>query len=642
MKIRLIELKVRTRRTVEQIKFSPAVTFLHGPIGRGKSTVARLVDYCFGGELERTPAIQSEFLSAELHVAFGSSICTLERAASDTQSVRASWTAPKGEVGSVNAPFSAQEQPIWAEDVFNLSDLIFRLCGVSPIKVRKRSRDPDSSLVRLSFRDIWWYCYLEQGHLDSSFFRLEDVFRGRKSQDAMRFFTGLHSERLSQLEADLFRAIDQQRGKREAVGQIRAFMLQFGWGTSLDLEAELGIAERAKETAEALRAELEQTRRATTHPTDNLRVELRRHGSEIQDLEVAILESRQAVLEQVALRAELITAKTKSNRVEKAGQILEGVHFERCPECGTDIAERQMPADHCQLCGSHTTTQQEATSVELEALRRDLNERIDQIADSIARRQRELSKSERQLVELRIRKQTLDKQLQLELSRYDSAYVESIRTTEREIATYTERVRSLHRLRQMPLAIGNLEEEAGAIQGEIDRLRSEAAAERDRLKAADENVMVLSAEFKRILLAVSFPGMSEQDDVIIDPRNWAPVVVHGEQVWGFWDTGSGGKKTLFNVCYALALHRVAVQRGMPVPDLLLIDSPTKNISDDENPELVRALYDEIYSLAVERDIQFLLIDSDFVEPGVQIAEMTHRRMAGTEDAPSLISYYSGP
>lgn len=84
------------------------------------------------------------------------------------------------------------------------------------------------------------------------------------------------------------------------------------------------------------------------------------------------------------------------------------------------------------------------------------------------------------------------------------------------------------------------------------------------------------------------------------------------------------------------------KKDMPVPNLLLIDSPTKNISDDENPELVRALYEEIYSLAVERDIQFLLIDSDFVEPGVQIADMSHRRMAGTKDAPSLISYYSGP
>ena len=86
--------------------------------------------------------------------------------------VRVSWTTQTGAADSIGAPLAAQDTPIWSDDVFNLSDLIFRLCGVAPIKVRKRTRDPDSNLIRLSFRDVWWYCYLEQAHLDSSFYRL--------------------------------------------------------------------------------------------------------------------------------------------------------------------------------------------------------------------------------------------------------------------------------------------------------------------------------------------------------------------------------------------------------------------------------------------------------------------------------------
>lgn len=147
------------------------------------------------------------------------------------------------------------------------------------------------------------------------------------------------------------------------------------------------------------------------------------------------------------------------------------------------------------------------------------------------------------------------------------------------------------------------------------------------------------------MISVGFPGVSEDDDVVLDPRNWKPIVVHGEQEWGFWDTGSGGKKTLFNVCYALAVHEVAQERELPVPNVLIIDSPTKNISDDENPELVRSLYREIYRLAATRNgtgIQFLLIDSDLVEPQMELVEFSHRRMAGEPGAPRLISYYEGP
>ena len=222
MKIYLNNLLIRTRKTTEHVDFT-GITFLHGPVSTGKSTVARLIDYCFGGDLERTPALQQEFIAVELNVTLGIYDCVIERSADDNSTLRVSWSGPDGDVGSVNAPLKAQNSRLLEADVFNFSDLIFHLCGVTPIKVRKRSRDPESQLIRLSIRDVWNYCYIDQAHLDSSFFRLDDPFRSRKSQDAMRFFTGLHSDRLNQIDTQLMSAVDEQRTKREAVKQIRMF-----------------------------------------------------------------------------------------------------------------------------------------------------------------------------------------------------------------------------------------------------------------------------------------------------------------------------------------------------------------------------------------------------------------------------------
>lgn len=642
MDIHLRRLLVRTKRTAEVISFSE-VTFLHGPVGTGKSTVARLVDYCFGGELERTPAIQQEFVTAELAVRIGAHECIIERSGTDTQYVRVTWAAEGGDQ-SVNVPLAAQPDPILGDDVHNLSDLLFHLSGVMPIKVRKNARDPNAPLVRLSFRDIWAYCYLEQTHLDSSFFRLEDSFRGRKSQDAMRFFTGLHSERLSQLDGNLARTIEDQRVKRESVAQIRAFMMRFDLGSEIEMAGQLQEARLALNEASGRKVILEKTRSATTHPSDHLRVELRKLGEEISRIELAITENRETLGEQRALRAELITAKTKALRAEHAGHILEGIDYQRCPQCGTDVSERPRTEGGCHLCGSEKETERRSP-MQTEILRRDMNDRIDQIADSMTRRQREISRMERYLARETKRKAELDRQLQEELARYDSSFIESIREVEREVATWTERVRSLEQLRQMPEAITALEEEAGALEGKIETLRSALDGERARLRAADANIAAIEGAFKRTMLAVGFPGVSEDDEIVIDPRNWAPLVIHGEQEWGFWDAGSGGKKTLFNVCYALALHAVAIERDLPVPSLLIIDSPTKNISDEENPDLVRALYDEVYRLAGglgERGIQLLLIDSDLVDPRVELGGFLERRIAGDAEAPALISYYSGP
>jgi TolA-binding protein len=638
MKVRLRHLVVRTRKTVERIDFSEAVTFLHGPVSTGKSTVARLVDYCLGGDLERTPAIQQEFIAVDLALVLGKYECMIERGAEDTQGVRVTWSGSGDDRGSAYAPFSATNVRLLDADVYNFS-------GVIPIKVRQRSRDPDSPVVRLSIRDIWWYCYLDQAHLDSSFFRLEDPFRGRKSQDAMRFFTGLHSERLSMLDAEVMRAIDEQRAKREAVQQIRSFMARFDLGSELDIEGQREITLKHLKEAESKRAELERTRSAQIHPTDDLRNELRNLSTQIESTRQALEETSSSISEQRALRAEFITAKTKAERVDRAGRILEGAGFQRCPECGTDISNRPDTDWECRLCCSPSRSIASATPVELEVLRRDLNERIDQIEDAIRRREGAVARMRKQLTLAKDRKVSLDKQLQEELARYDSAFVEDIRGAERVVATLIERLRSLKRLQRMPEAVSALEFEAGALQGEIDRLHTAVAEERNRLRAADENVSAIAAEFKRVMLAVFFPGVSEDDKVVIDPRDWKPWVTHGLQQWDFWDAGSGGKKTLFNVCYALAVHSVAVERGMPVPDVLIIDSPTKNISEEENPELVRALYAEIYRLAGRsngRTLQFLLIDSDFVAPHFAMPAFSERRMAGEAGAPSLIPYYEGP
>jgi hypothetical protein len=644
MKIKLERLFIETRKTREIIEFSELITFVYGPVGKGKSTLARLIDYCFGGNLENTPAIQQEFVSVILHARIGNYKCILERGATDGSSVRISWFESEKINRSVNAPLQAQAEPIIPNsELYTLSDIIYFLCGIEPIKVRQRSRDADSPLIRLSFRDLWRYCYLEQMHLDSSFFRFEDPFRGRKSQDAMRFFTGLHSERLSQLETELMKAMDEQRAKRGAVKQIREFMKQFSLGSENEIINQLQEMETQLSNAKLRKTELHKKRSIQIHPTDSLREAILLLGEQIFQLKIAIDDSNEIVNEQRMLHSELITAKIKNERLVQAGMLFDDVNFVNCPACGAKIQATEH-SDCCSLCGNIESEHVLEAQIDNDSLRKDLNIRIDELYDSIKRREMEILKSKKQLDKLLGDKARLDIQLQEDLSNYDSAIVEEIRYVDKIIATFEERIVSLNKLRSMPQAINKLEEDAGALQGTIDILRTELENERNRLSEADAIVKKIADEFKRLMLNIKFPGVYVDDQVVIDPRNWKPEVIHGETAWSFWDTGSGGKKTLFNVCYALAIHSIASKCNLPVPSILIIDSPTKNISEDENPELVKSLYIEIYQLALESygSLQFILIDSDYVAPTIELPDFKLRYMAGTEEAPSLISYYDGP
>jgi hypothetical protein len=174
MNITFSTLTLQCRKSREILNFSPQISYFHGQISAGKSSIMRLIDHCLGGDLEYTPAISQELVSVELSARIGSYEVLFERQAKGSNQIQITWQNEEGRTGSVLAPIQAGARPIWEEDIYNLSDLIFYLTGLTPIKVRKRKHDEDSELVRLSFRDMMWYCYLDQDHLDSSFYRLED------------------------------------------------------------------------------------------------------------------------------------------------------------------------------------------------------------------------------------------------------------------------------------------------------------------------------------------------------------------------------------------------------------------------------------------------------------------------------------
>lgn len=647
MNIRLIELSVRTRQSTETLPLSAGVTFIHGPVSTGKSTVGRLIDYCLGGDLERTPALRSEFVSAQLMATLGAFQVQFERGAEDRSGVRVTWSDEQGRSESVNAPLAAEATPILGEDVFNLSDLIFKLCGTEPIRVRKSKMDPDSPLVRLGFRDVMWYCYLQQDLLDSSFFRMEDPFKRLKSRDVMRFVTGLHSDRMNDLDGRLAKAVNTQRSKRETVTQLRQFMDRFRMGSELDVAEQTQQVRNELNDATRERNQIDEAQAAETHAVDPLREQLRLLSGEINRIRSAVEDLGQRIQQQESLRAELITTKIKAERAGEASRVLGDVDFACCPRCGSRIDRNRYALENlCCLCGNTPETRNAQTASELEALRRDVNDRIDDLADSIQRHTLERERQQRALKRVISDKSRLDRVLAEELARYDSAFVARIRVAESRVAALTERLAALDRLAELPAAVTALEQEAGQLQGEIDVLRSALADEKRRLVDADVNIRRTADAFLAIMREVGFPGVYDGDRVQLDPRNWMPYIIHGDQDWTFFDAGSGGKKTLFNVCYALAVHRVAAENDLPLPTFLIVDSPTKNISQDENPELVTALYRAIYALASRegRRVQFLLIDSDLVEPDVAVLPaigFQHRRMASGDDSP-LISYYVGP
>ena len=106
-----------------------------------------------------------------------------------------------------------------------------------------------------------------------------------------------------------------------------------------------------------------------------------------------------------------------------------------------------------------------------------------------------------------------------------------------------------------------------------------------------------------------------------------------------------GKRRCLNVALLLLLHRLATELGAPLPNLLIVDSPMKTISERENREQFQGFYEMLYALKIEElsGTQIIVIDKEFSAPhsSLRIEIQSRHMRPGDRENPPLIPYYDG-
>ncbi|MGD0158050.1 MAG: AAA family ATPase [Terracidiphilus sp.] len=646
MKLTVNSLTLNCRGGVEYLEFNRQLNFFHGEMSAGKSSIGSLIDYCLGGRLERTPALASELVSVKMEAEIEQVTAVFERVLTDISNVQVSWKLPDETLQSASLPIKAGQSPVVDDDVFGLSDLILRFLDLPILKARKRTADADSDLVRLSFRDIAEFLYLEQPHLDSDFFLLALPIRMEKSKDALNFFAGYMSERLNHLQQQLQELRLQQRSMRDTAKRIEEFLRQFEFESVERLQGEIKSLEDQISSDEEELAHLKHGFAPETTVAEEDRQRMRALNQEVDSLSNANREINQRISEQEALIAELISLKFKLTRATSATALLEGVAFENCPVCGASTTSGETAIESCYLCKSPAASAHAAISAEI--YRQDIDDRIDDLKQSVQRHKRALQRNENMLQNTRRNRSGLESALAQQAGDYETEYAARSRHYERRIAGAQERISLLERVKGMPRAVERIQRDADEISAELDKIRRQIEEEESHLSTAEENYRALERNYKKLLIAIGFPGVGEDDLVVINHRTLIPEIwTNGNEArkWTFFDAGSGGKKTLLKISFALALHQTAAERNLPVPHLLIIDSPMKNITPDINRDIFEHFYIQLYTLLSGplKEWQCFVIDQSYFPPSETSLSFSERLMTRHDpDHPPLISYYDGP
>ena len=207
----------------------------------------------------------------------------------------------------------------------------------------------------------------------------------------------------------------------------------------------------------------------------------------------------------------------------------------------------------------------------------------------------------------------------------------------------------LKKLELLTRKITDLEQRVHILAGEEQRIRSELKEARTRAERDTENLTRLKSLFLDCLLKARIPGFLASDVIEMKSPSFLPEVIPARSedlaVTSFSNLGSGGKKTLFKCCFAVAVHRLAVEIGALLPTLLIIDSPMKNISERENREQFEGFHRMLYDLSQSelKGTQFILIDKELSPPPkkFEVSFSARHMKPDDKDYPPLIRYYRG-
>lgn len=648
MNLYLVDSTFTFKQATEHIEWT-SFNYFYGQMGAGKSTIARLVDYCLGGDLVWTPALQSEFVAASLCVRINGSDLNLDREAHSNQ-VRARWKIGD-EFFEALVPARTPDGEIIPESGIEvLSDLIFHLAGKTPPKVRRSKLKEESELERLSIRDLLWYCYLDQDSIDSSFFELDfdaNPYKRLKSRDVLRFLVGFHQERVAELEAQLEKLRNERLRAEAGAGAIRDALSSSEIASEIELAAVRGRLEQdLKGVSDEIDDLRQRVRNLRSHAMNRLQKKARELGAKIFDLQEALEDLRQTLARDKAHKNELLSLGTRFRRSQSAKEVLGGAKFTDCPSCGQHLPDRS--SDLCALCGQLPA---EATTAGLDdqAAERDMNARVEELTELIDQHERHIGKTERDIRELEDEKSVVDTELTRASTNYDSAYLSSALETEKRRSSIQQQLLDLNKLEVLVRKIQELEERVHVLVGAEQKTRSELREARAKAEKDTINLTRLKELFLDCLLRAKIPGFLSNDVVEMRAPHFLPEIMPANAgdlaVTSFANLGSGGKKTLFKCCFAVAAHRLATEIGDILPTLLIIDSPMKNISERENREQFEGFHKMLYELSVSEleDTQFVLIDKEYYPPpatlGVDLS-VRHMKPDSDEDPP-LIRYYRG-
>lgn len=609
------ELVLVGRRKRYSIPFRTGLNIIYGDSATGKSSVLEAINYLFGSS---NFVFDDEIEEAVLYVMMAVRLNNVEFIIKrDIFDKRADIEVYASNLEGMGKVFPKKFSPTYDREGPDgyFSDFLLMALNMPVVEVRQAPTKPDSVMVRLSFRDVFKFCYLKQDDVGSKSLLGDGGFRGVKSKETFKYLFNLLDTALSDLQTELSSATAEKNRLEATYKAVSDFLRTVEVKDEFSLEESRVEIDKRRASA---KSELDRINNQIISGNESyaaLKDVLTTLSAKIAEAERDISDADQAIEKFLRLRNDY-QADIKKLKSIKTSQALIGqpVTTFSCPLCSSTVDLEEVKSIHDIDAADHVT--QEINSI---------NRRTKDIHDLLARERNKRELSQAELKAFVRDRNDARRMLDEEMSSAITPYLAERDTWSYEVAKSEEAYLSIERnikIRTQQKAIfqelENSIDRIGALNIKISEVRRSAPSISDVFQDLADALVA----FLRLI------QISDVRDVSIDSSSYLPVLRKRH----YRDTTSGGLRTILSIGHFLGILKMSVDRVSNHPGFLMVDTVGKyigktsarysdtNVKDDQkegvsDPKKYANLYNAMlelsaYAEAKDRGVQIIVVDND--------------------------------
>lgn len=600
------------------IPFNPGVNIIYGEEDSGKSSILELINYLLGSKkLDSYDELEQSVNYAILEVDLNNVRYCIKR---DILNYTKDIEVYLSSYDNIENVFPEKYIPKYndTEDGKFFSDFLLDALNFPRIKIKSSPSKDDSELQRLSFRDLFKFCYIDQDDVGSkNFLNNQTPIVYTKMKEVFKYIFNLNDEEISQLQQLIFHKSKTKNDLSNKLLTIEEFLKTIEIESLSDITTFLNDIKNNLSILERRKKDFDDNIVSNSKEYKHLQELLKTANYVVKDKEKSQKNSIETIKRYTKLINDYYDDMRKFEAILSSKDLIGGITEDIliCPLCEHDVKQEA-------IIDKYNISDKTKIDNEIKLLKK----RIKDLNILLENEKKEHRENESLLSDLIKNREVIRNNIDEELKEHISPYLTQRDELIKQQSSYQEQELQILKA----LKIRNEEDK---IKQQISQLTKDIEEINDKIYSLESKQVSIDSvllNLKTILISyLEFIQIKNRTDINMSTRNYLPMLRNKN----YQEITSGGIKTILSIGHLLNLLEYSLTTNTNLPRFLMIDTVGKylqktktkyieetNTQDDldedvSSPIKYKNLYEHIINLSIKMEesgkvCQIILVDND--------------------------------